>query len=124
MDINCRVCDFYIFSAPDAPPKNVAIRFVSSESIEIMWAPPDKEKRNGVIVGYEVVVYQEMSDSKVEKIKSSTMRANTTVWKVGDLSPQTDYIIHIKAATLDGFGPAVIVHKRSDGRLTYRNHNK
>ena len=96
---------------------------MSSNSIEIVWGAPDIETQNGVIVMYEVTVYQEMSDSKVQKITSSLMRANTTLWKVYDLSSLTDYIFHIKAGTAEGFGPAVIIHKRSDGRLTYHSYN-
>ena len=82
-----------------------------------MWAAPNKESRNGVIVLYEVIVYEEMPNSRVKKIRSSLMRANTTLWLVDDLSTQTDYIFHVKAATVEGFGPAVIIHKRSDGKL-------
>ena len=91
-----------------------------------MWTAPDVRKRNGILAMYEVVVYQELSDSKVEKITSSSMSANTTIWKVDNLSPLTDYIFHIKAGTVEGFGPAVIVHKRSDGRLTlyFTNESK
>ena len=66
---------------------------------------------------YKVIVYQEKSNSKVEEIRSSLMSANTTVWEVYDLSPLTDYIFHIKAGTVQGFGPAVIIHKRSDGKF-------
>ena len=91
---------------------------MSSDSIEIVWAAPDKELRNGVIVTYEVIVYQEMSNSKVKEMTSSFMNANTTLWKVYNLSPLTDYIFQIKAGTTEGFGPAVIIHKRSDGRST------
>ena len=120
----------FFLLAPSAPPRDVAIRSVSSDSIEIVWAAPDAELRNGVIVTYEVMVYQEMSNSKVKKIMSSLMNANTTLWKVSNLSPRTDYIFHIKAGTMEGFGPAVIIHKRSDGRLTFhfliniKNKNK
>ncbi|XP_028401484.1 phosphatidylinositol phosphatase PTPRQ-like [Dendronephthya gigantea] len=104
-------------AAPSAPPKDVTIRSTTSSSIEIIWTAPDIEKQNGILAMYEVVVYQELSDSKVEKISSSSMSANTTIWKVDNLSPLTDYIFHIKAGTVEGFGPAVIVHKRSDGRI-------
>jgi hypothetical protein len=88
-----------------------------------MWSPPDKISQNGVIVLYEAIVYQEMANSKVKKIRSSIMRANTTLWIVHDLSPLTDYIFHIKAGTVEGFGPAVIIHKRSDGKLHFTSYS-
>ena len=97
----------------------MAIRSVSADSIEMMWDAPDKRSRNGVIVSYEVIVYEEILHSKVKKIRSTLMPANTTLWIVHGLSPLTDYIFHIKAGTVQGFGPAVIIHKRSDGKLHY-----
>ena len=68
-------------------------------------------------------VHQNISESMVEKIARSLMRANNTVWKISHLSPGTDYIFHIRAGTAGGFGPTVIVHKRSAGRLTYHAYN-
>lgn len=102
-------------SAPTAPPKNVTFKSVTTSSIQITWAPPDPEKQNGVIAMYEVEVYQEMSGMIVEIITRSLMHANTTVWKISNLSPRTDYIFHVRAGTAGGYGPAVIVHKRSEG---------
>ena len=106
---------FLNFSAPTAPPKNVIFKSVTPTSIQITWSPPDPEKQNGVIAMYEVEVYQEMSGMIVEIITRSLMHANTTVWKISNLSPRTDYIFHVRAGTAGGYGPAVIVHKRSEG---------
>lgn len=102
-------------AAPTAAPRDVAFTSVTPTSIEITWSPPDAERQNGVIVMYEIEVYHEVSGVILEKLTRSLMRANTTSWKISHLSPRTDYIFHIKAGTLGGFGPAVIVHKRSEG---------
>ncbi|XP_028400896.1 protein sidekick-2-like [Dendronephthya gigantea] len=103
-------------AAPSEPPR-VAIKSVTTSSIEITWSPPEKEKRNGVIALYEVEVFEEMAGSKVEKIARSLARDNNTSWRISNLSPRTDYIFHIKAGTAGGFGPAVIIHKRSEGHV-------
>ena len=102
--------------APTAPPNDVTFKSVTTTSIEITWSPPDHEKQNGIIAMYEIEVYQEMAGLIVKKITKSLMRGKTTVWKISNLSPRTDYIFYLRAGTTGGFGPAVIVHKRSEGR--------
>jgi hypothetical protein len=117
LDLKYYIPYLIFLSAPTAPPKDVIFKSVTTTSIEITWSPPDEEKQNGIIAMYEVEMYQEMSGSIVEKVTKSLMRVeNTTVWKISHLSPRTDYIFHIRAGTAGGFGPAVIVHKRSGGK--------
>ena len=97
----------------------MVFKAVSTTSIEITWSSPDLEERNGIIAMYQVEVFQEIFVSMVKKITKSLMRenSNTTVWRISNLSPRTDYIFHVRAGTSGGFGPAVIVHKRSKGML-------
>ena len=113
--INSHPLHFLYCSAPTAPPRNVKFKSVTSSSIQITWLPPDPEKQNGVIAMYEVEVYQETSGMKLEIITRSLMHADTTIWKISKLGPRTEYVFHVRAGTAGGYGPAVVVHKRSEG---------
>lgn len=43
-------------TAPSGPPTSVSATAVSTSSIRVMWSPPELTERNGVIVGYQILL--------------------------------------------------------------------
>lgn len=39
---------------PSGPPTRIEVRSLSSTQLLVTWAPPQKDHRNGVILGYNV----------------------------------------------------------------------
>jgi len=75
------------------------------KSIALYWEAPPREKQNGVIRGYTVVILAVNTDG--------TLTFNTThlMTTVEDLLPFRNYVYRIAAYTLAGLGPFSIDYR-------------
>ena len=53
-----------LYTVPSGPPREVMTLAVSSTSIEVSWQPPQEEDKNGVIIGYQLML-RSSSDSRI-----------------------------------------------------------
>ncbi|GBN27907.1 Down syndrome cell adhesion molecule [Araneus ventricosus] len=91
--------------APSASPREVHVHSSGAQSMKVMWKPPPKEMRNGIIMGYYVgykisAVQDKFTLKKVEK--SSNEHQSTYIT---GLQPLTEYDIVIRAYNSAGTGP-------------------
>ncbi|KAL5250784.1 hypothetical protein ACHWQZ_G016502 [Mnemiopsis leidyi] len=85
---------------PEAPPQLVHGTPVSSTSITITWAPPDRRSQSGVITKYRIL-YKTLYASPEAPIEVSTISEYT----LSNLTKYTVYSIQIEAGTVIGYGP-------------------
>ena len=86
--------------APSGSPQNFSI-LTSSRSLNISWAPPIPQKRNGVIVAYNVTC-----NSSEE---SYELQTSEFVQMIHGLVPGTHYTCLVTASTIVGNGPSAIM---------------
>jgi hypothetical protein len=97
------------FLAPDDPPLNVTVTAETSSSLSVTWEPPEKDKRNGIIVSYTVCISHEES--------KPCFRQYTTKKKmivIDNLIDSTKYYVRVLASTKVGRGP----YSESTGKFT------
>ena len=86
---------FFIPTAPDAAPTNLAVLNVTSTSVSVMWEAPPTELQNGVIRHYQVTAFE------VDTGQTVTLRATaSTAFTVGELHPYYTYRISVAAVTV------------------------
>ena len=81
----------------------------SSSSLSVTWEPPEKDKRNGIIVSYTVCISHEESEPCFKK---QTTKEKMLV--IGSLNVSTKYYVPVFASTKVGPGP----YSESKGKLT------
>ena len=54
---------FFCNLVPSAPPHNVTVTALSSSSLSIRWSPVPTMHRNGKIIGYSIVLYDELMNT-------------------------------------------------------------
>ena len=97
---------FIIFSwvtAPSSPPEDIYGEALNSTSIFIMWDPPVRQYRNGIITGYFVNI---TTLSTREVFQVFTLDSNYTITL---LNPFTMYNLIVAASTSVGIGPFSMV---------------
>jgi hypothetical protein len=91
------------------PPLNVKVTAESSSSLSVTWKPPEKDKRNGMIVNYTVCISHEECKPCFEK--------HTTEEKmlvIDNLNVSTKYYVRVLASTKVGSGN----YSKSKGKFT------
>lgn len=91
----------YIIAAPSGPPEEVRIDDVSAHELQLVWKPPLKEKRNGIILEYIVRL-----NSSFGAEFSYNTADNQTDFEVINLRAYTQYSITVQAKNAGGLGPA------------------
>lgn len=86
-------------TVPSSPPENIYGEALSSASIFIMWNPPVRQHRNGIITGY--VINMTILATR-EVLQFLTFDSNYTV---NFLQPFTVYNLIVAATTSAGIGP-------------------
>ena len=81
----------------------------SSSSLSVTWEPPEKDKRNGIIVSYTVCISHEESESC---FKEQTAKEKMLV--IASLNASTKYYVRVLASTKIGRGP----YSESKGKVT------
>ncbi|XP_020911432.2 receptor-type tyrosine-protein phosphatase F isoform X1 [Exaiptasia diaphana] len=88
---------------PDAPPTNFNVTATSPTSVNLTWGLPPKDKRNGVIRGFNIS-YCKTADNTTRITK--TLEGSSTLQDVIDgLEMHTEYSFKILAYTSEGNGP-------------------
>ena len=72
----------------------------NSSSLSVTWEPPEKDKRNGMIVNYTVCMSHEESEPC---FKEQTTKEKMLV--IGSLNASTKYYVRVLASTKVGHGP-------------------
>ena len=70
-----------------------------SQVVDLLWAPPLEEERNGIIINYVVVFNERGADSQVQ------LTSTTTNITLNMLNPFTAYTVTVSASTIVGVGP-------------------
>ena len=81
----------------------------SSSSLSVTWEPPEKDKRNGIIVNYTVCISHEESKPC---FKEQTTKEKMLV--IASLNVSTKYYVGVLASTKVGPGP----YSESEGKFT------
>ncbi|KAI6653805.1 EGF-like domain-containing protein [Oopsacas minuta] len=86
-------------SYPSAPPENIRVTDITSNSIRIEWAAPPSPDRNGILTGYTI-------DYKMtEDTLYTTVIETLTEITLTNLNEFTEYQVRISASTSVGLGP-------------------
>ena len=96
---------------PTGPPLNFRVEPKTSTSVQLSWDLPEKWKRNGKIIGYELSYLQ---------VGSSTKRNldDKRLFELQGLKKFTSYQFRILAKTVAGDGPTVSIEgmTKEDGK--------
>lgn len=98
---------------PSAPPQNVVIEGVLSQSFRINWQPPDNEHQNGIITEYSVKIVN------LELENATYLNVTDTDITVSNLQPFIQYEVTVAAHTSAGRGPfstPQIIQTQESGR--------
>ncbi|CAH8622116.1 unnamed protein product [Heterobilharzia americana] len=95
-------------STPDAPPSSsplhVRLSGLSSSSVEVSWAPPPVQYRNGKLTGYEVRFFEVGAETQTESTIKVTVPGQRQYTARG-LKEKTFYTFMVRAFTSAGPGP-------------------
>ncbi|CAB3995740.1 tyrosine- phosphatase Lar-like isoform X1 [Paramuricea clavata] len=86
-------------TSEEGPPLNVAVTAESSSSLSVTWEPPEKDKRNGMIVNYTVCISHE---GNKPCFKEQTTKQKMLI--IRNLIASTKYYVRVLASTKVGFG--------------------
>ena len=81
-----------LFTVP-SEPQSLRITAVTSSSVTLQWKPP--KTSNGVIVHYSI----QLNKTNIADLGSNVM------YTIGELSPDTVYVLQLRAYTVVGAGP-------------------
>ena len=95
---------------PTGAPLNFRVKAKTSTSVQLAWNLPEKWKRNGKIVGYELSYQQVGTSGKkiIDRLDDKTML------KVQDLKKFTSYKFWILAKTVAGNGPVAMIKEMTN----------
>ena len=89
---------------------------VTAVSVKIVWSPPEEPYQNGIITNYTICYQEALLRTNCDR--KINVSADQRSYHITDLSPNTEYVLQVKAATVVGTGPpgAVYVMTLSSGR--------
>nr|pir hypothetical protein T19B4.7 - Caenorhabditis elegans [Caenorhabditis elegans] len=87
---------------PSAPPVNIQAEADSSTSVRVSWDEPEEESVNGEITGYRLKY-----KTKARGAKGNTLVIDATAreYTMGNLEPNTQYLIRMAVVNHNGTGP-------------------
>ena len=85
--------------APSAPPDEISVDEIYSDSVYVSWKPPLSVHHNGEIIGYNMTL---ITTSLATEKAILSVYNSTTIWS---LDPYTNYGITVAAITRAGVGP-------------------
>ena len=88
-----------ILLAPSGTPLNIQTISRSASSLFIIWHPPEKSSRNGVIVSYTACILHSKYGASFQ-----TFTTDKRNWLVGNLNSSTIYYVRVLASTKVGLG--------------------
>ena len=97
-------------TAPSGPPHLVMAQDVTATSLNLVWSPPKENHRNGIITEYGVC-YEEASlgTNCVETVRVPMGQLSYRI--TTGLRPNTKFMLTVKAATGQGWGPKAVVYE-------------
>ncbi len=84
-------------------PDSIRIRGSTSRSVSLSWSPPTENQRNGIIIGYVIIVTQIIPATTNQPIRLETTELEL---EVPSLHPGWGYEFSVSAETSAGMGPA------------------
>ncbi|CAB3408979.1 unnamed protein product [Caenorhabditis bovis] len=87
---------------PSAPPQNIMAEADSSTSVRVSWDEPDTETVNGEITGYRLKYKTRARGSKGNTL---VIDASAREYTMGNLEPNTQYLIRLAVVNHNGTGP-------------------
>ncbi|VDD95685.1 unnamed protein product [Enterobius vermicularis] len=88
-------------SIPDGPPEDVRARALSSSTVELKWAQP--ERPNGIITSYRIFIRRpDIAEIKSLVIYTKGIFRNRYTYNVTDLEPFKTYSFRVSALTVKG----------------------
>ncbi|KAF0312846.1 Tyrosine-protein phosphatase 99A [Amphibalanus amphitrite] len=112
---------------PDAPsgkPTVIKTFSPSSDSIEVVWRPPDRSEMNGEFIGYRLSVRpRDKVDMEWTQTDLPGNVNESTSHVIEDLRPYTEYLIRIQVKNMMGAGPATVVRETTKDGVPERPEN-
>ena len=108
---NTNYCDLHLFPLlVPSPPIGLKAFSITSTSMTISWQPPHDP--NGIIKGYQVSFTPHGESECLQDVVGDTTNTELT-----SLKPHTEYIISVRAKTVDfgNYSTLVIVKTQEDG---------
>ncbi len=97
---------YFCVSEPYGPPTGKKVTYLDGSTISFSWSAPHQELHNGVIIYYHVCIREYGNSSCTGTAQTLEMSYTFT-----DLSPSSEYVVVIKAATIVGQGPPAFIQK-------------
>ncbi|KAF8572045.1 hypothetical protein P879_02933 [Paragonimus westermani] len=91
-------------AAPSTSPLHVRLSGLTSNAVEISWAPPPIQFRNGRITGYQVRYFEIGAETQTETMVKVTVPGQRQ-FTAKDLKEKTYYTFMVRAFTTAGPGP-------------------
>ena len=91
-----------LFLAPAGPPLEFSVESTGPTILILRWNPPEASLRNGLITSYEYMC----ADIHTDPLQTTELTAT-----IMGLIPYTNYTCSVRAATVNGTGPAVSITK-------------
>lgn len=101
---------FALHLAPSAPPHLAMVQDVTTTSMKLLWSPPEKSHRNGIITEYGLC-YQEASLEATCLIDVQIPGEQLSYDITEGLRPNTEYMLLVSARTAVGFGPKAVLYE-------------
>ena len=94
-------CDIHMImtpplTAPDAPPTNVVVTAMDTESILVSWDPPPLDLTNGIIVQYNITYAPIATPTDIMAVATTA----TEVLVAMGITPDTAYTFSVRAETV------------------------
>ncbi|TPP66498.1 Receptor type tyrosine protein phosphatase, partial [Fasciola gigantica] len=96
--------DIFFILVPSTSPLHVRLSGLSSSAVEVSWAPPPVQYRNGRITGYQIRYFEVGAESQTETMAKVTVPGQRQ-YTAKDLKEKTFYTFMVRAFTSAGPGP-------------------
>lgn len=96
--------NIFVLLVPSGSPTRITFKFLEDTAVNITWAPPDEDKRNGDIIAYLICFPAKTGGGNCKDPLSVLGSQTWYVLRRGDFSSQR--VVEIRAQTKEGIGPA------------------
>jgi hypothetical protein len=86
------------------------VKYLDDSTISFSWTEPHPELHNGIIIYYHVCIRKYGPDFSCTRT-AQIPRQNEKSYAYGGLSPSSEYVVVIRAATIIGLGPPAFIQK-------------
>ena len=87
---------FFLHTAPSTAPLHISIADIMSTQLTVLWMPPEKSERNGVVLSYLIL----LTSTNAEISTSYNTSGNSTSLFIESLHPTHSYVIMVAAVTV------------------------